>query len=91
MYYIICFDISSNKRRYQINKTLQNHGKRVQKSVYEIYIRKESELKQLKKQLRRHMGKDDSIIIYHFPENARQRSENLTGAPIAYFPAAIIL
>ncbi|SUO97058.1 CRISPR-associated endonuclease Cas2 [Suttonella ornithocola] len=91
MYYIICYDICSNKKRRLIAKALQKHGKRVQRSVFEIYIRQETELKKLTKQLKKYMGKTDSIRIYHFPENARRRSQSLDGKAIAYFPATMVV
>lgn len=91
MYYIVCYDISSPKRRYRIGKLLQKHGSRVQRSVFEIYIRKEKELKKLKKGLKKQMQAKDSIRIYHFPENARPRSISLDNKSIAYFPAALII
>ncbi|MGY0399568.1 MAG: CRISPR-associated endonuclease Cas2 [Ostreibacterium sp.] len=91
MYYIVCYDISSHKRRYRVSKLLQHHGHRVQHSVFEIYIRRDSEFKTLKKQLKKQMGKDDSIRLYHFPENARRRSQSLDNKKIAYFPSTIII
>jgi CRISPR-associated protein Cas2 len=35
MYYLICFDISSNRIRYRVVKLLKGLGHRVQKSVFE--------------------------------------------------------
>lgn len=91
MYYIVCYDISSNKRRYRVGKYLQYYGHRVQRSVFEIYIRKEADLEQLQKRLKKLMKKSDSIRFYHFPENARQRSKSLDNKRIAYFPSSIII
>lgn len=91
MYYIVCYDISANKHRRRVHKYLQKHGKQVQESVFEIYIRQEKALLKLTKQLNQSMADGDSIRIYHFPENARQRSHSLDGKCIAYFPAAMII
>lgn len=91
MYFIICYDISNHKRRYRVSKLLQYYGYRVQRSVFEIYIRRDKNLKKLQKQLKALMQKDDSIRFYHFPETARQRSKSLDNKKIAYFPSSIIL
>lgn len=91
MYYIVCYDISSNKRRYRVSKHLQTYGQRVQRSVFEIYIRRERDLTSLIKKLKKLMQDDDRICFYHFPENARQRSKSLNNQKIAYFPSSIII
>ncbi len=91
MYYIVCYDISSNKQRYRVGRNLQKYGCRVQRSVFEIYVRKDKELKELQKQLKKLMKKNDSIRFYHFPENARFRSKSLDNKSIAYFPSAVII
>lgn len=91
MYYIVCYDISSAKRRYRVSKLLQRYGKRVQRSVFELYVCKESDYKSLKKALKKLMNKKDSIRVYHFPENARQRSVSLDNKRLAYFPSSIIM
>ncbi len=91
MYYIVCYDISNNKRRYRVQKLLKYYGIRVQHSVFEIYIRRDNELKTLQKKLKQLMIKTDSIRFYHFPENARQRSKSLDNKKIAYFPSVIII
>lgn len=91
MYFIVCYDIGNNKRRYRVAKSLQKYGYRVQHSVFEIYIRKDKEVKSLQKQLKKLMRNDDSIRFYYFPENARQRSKSLDNKTIAYFPSFIII
>ncbi len=91
MYYIVCYDISNNKRRYRVQKLLKYYGIRVQHSVFEIYIRRDAELKTLQAKLKKLMKKGDSIRFYHFPETARQRSKSLDNKRIAYFPSAIII
>ncbi len=91
MYFIVCYDISNNKRRYRVQKLLKYYGIRVQRSVFEIYIRTENDLKKLQKDLKKLMKTDDSIRFYHFPETARQRSKSLDNKKIAYFPSAIII
>lgn len=91
MYFIVCYDISNNKRRYRVNKQLQYYGTRVQRSVFEIYLRREKELKKLQKNLKKLMKGTDSIRFYHFPETARQRSKSLDNKKVAYFPSVIII
>ena len=36
MNYLVCYDISNNKRRLKLSKLLDNFGDRVQESVFEL-------------------------------------------------------
>ena len=47
---LISYDISDDKRRSKIMKALEDHGKRVQYSVFECHLRSK-ELEQLKNRL----------------------------------------
>jgi CRISPR-associated protein Cas2 len=38
MYFLISFDITSNKRRRIVARYLLNYGKRIQKSVFECHV-----------------------------------------------------
>lgn len=38
MYFLISFDITSNKRRRIVVRYLLNYGKRIQKSVFECHV-----------------------------------------------------
>ncbi len=74
-YFIICYDISDDKTRNQIVKTLQDTGgKRVQYSVFELKIAK-NKLTPLLKQLRTLLAdKHDSIIVYELCRTCRSKA-----------------
>ncbi|MCB1584514.1 MAG: CRISPR-associated endonuclease Cas2 [Xanthomonadales bacterium] len=39
--WIVCYDISNNKRRYRLDKLLSEYGMRIQFSVYETIVSKD--------------------------------------------------
>ncbi|MBF0415326.1 MAG: CRISPR-associated endonuclease Cas2 [Magnetococcales bacterium] len=41
MRYIICYDISENKRRRKLSECLDGYGDRVQESVFEVVLETE--------------------------------------------------
>jgi CRISPR-associated protein Cas2 len=51
MFYIICYDISDNRDRYRVVKSLKGFGTRVQKSVFECPDLTEKQLLDLKAKL----------------------------------------
>ena len=67
--YFICYDISSNKLRNKIEKTLKNYGFRIQYSIFQCIADKEkvskvlSALENVLKIHSRHITDSDSIII----------------------------
>ena len=63
---LISYDISDDKRRLKIMKTLEDYGRRVQYSVFECHLRP-IELERLKNRLQALVNpKDwDSIRFYH--------------------------
>lgn len=63
---LISYDISDDKRRLKVMKALEDHGTRVQYSVFECLLRPQ-ELERLKKRLRAHVtGKDRDSIRFYF-------------------------
>lgn len=64
MVYLVAYDISNNKKRTKLAKELEKAGGlRVQKSVFEIELKKEK-LRKLKPKLHRFRGGGDSIRYY---------------------------
>lgn len=64
MIYLVCYDICSEKRRYEVKKTLKDYGIRVQYSVFEcdltIY-----EFNKLRQKLKEIISPDvDSVRFY---------------------------
>ncbi|RVT47834.1 CRISPR-associated endonuclease Cas2 [Rheinheimera sediminis] len=50
MHWLVCFDISDDKRRRKVVKLLQQHGERVQFSVFELRLHGQ-QLSELKTQV----------------------------------------
>jgi len=63
-FYIICFDVSDNRRLRKIANELENHGQRVQRSVFECWL-ENPDLFRLKKRLANHMDPTDDTIRYY--------------------------
>jgi CRISPR-associated protein Cas2 len=61
--WLICYDISDNKRRYYIDKILQGYGERIQKSAFECLL-KSNEMNLLQKELKKHITMEDAIHYY---------------------------
>ncbi len=69
MKWLVCFDISDNKKRNKVVEYLEEYGVRVQKSVFEIELNSNS-LNKLKTRLNSTIEKDDSVRFY--PVNVNQ-------------------
>lgn len=61
---IICFDIANDRRRRQVAKILEDHGLRVQFSVFECHL-KTSELNHLKQELGAEIDEFEDHIRYY--------------------------
>ena len=89
--YIVCYDISDDDTRLQVSKTLGKYGDRVQKSVFEVRLRSDAELLQLRRELEAIVGDDPEVRMYRLCERCRQESHTLTGEKVAVYPATIII
>ncbi len=73
MLWIICYDIADNRRRYRVEKALLGRGERVQKSIFECYL-KNAELELLLDSMTRQLDLDeDSLRCYRLCEKDRKR------------------
>ncbi len=63
MFAVVCFDISCNKRRQRVVKILQQHGWRIQQSVFEVRLRAE-QFSTLKKRIQKAIKKRDRVHYY---------------------------
>lgn len=68
-YYLICYDIKSNKKRNKLAKWLSNYGIRMQKSVFEAYITAD-DLEALVSGCKQYIGEQDSLRIYSLSKKA---------------------
>ena len=73
MFYLVCYDIVSDKKRAKIAKTLESLGMRVQKSVFECIL-DDKEYKQLSEKLLRMINKkEDQLRFYPLTESCRSK------------------
>jgi len=89
--WLICFDVSDDKQRRQVVKTLLGHGLRVQRSVFEVTTSSDEQLQRLRTQLLEFLEPTDDLRLYRLCADCRKRSINLNGGKIADFPLAVIL
>ncbi|MBM9521303.1 CRISPR-associated endonuclease Cas2 [Desulforhopalus vacuolatus] len=62
--YLICFDISDDKRLRKVAREMENFGLRVQRSIFECHL-DEDELTELQKRLARIIEADQDSIRYY--------------------------
>ncbi|MBD2772624.1 CRISPR-associated endonuclease Cas2 [Iningainema tapete] len=71
MFYLICYDIVSDRRRYKISKLLEAYGLRVQKSVFECVL-DDKQYEHLSKRLLKLLNKrQDQIRFYPLSAHCR--------------------
>lgn len=92
--YAVCYDLSDDKRRTRIAKTLLEYGERVQYSVFEISVKNPQQLETLKQRLRTIAeGAEDPVDIrfYRLCQDCRRASSTLDEQPVMQMPAVVIL
>lgn len=91
LHYLVCFDISDNKKRQRIGKILLHYGYRVQHSVFEIAVSNAAEVERLKKTLKSTLKEEYELRFYRLCLPCRKLSHRIDGLPLATFPAAVII
>ena len=72
-FYLISYDIESDRRRNKVAKTLEGFGDRVQKSVFELNI-DERQRERLEKRLQKLIDSEtDSVRWYRLCADCRER------------------
>ncbi|KYC43943.1 CRISPR-associated protein Cas2 [Scytonema hofmannii PCC 7110] len=71
MFYLVCYDIVSDRRRNKISKILEGYGLRVQKSVFECVL-DEKQYETLSKYLTRLVNKREDQVRF-YPMSAHNR------------------
>lgn len=75
MFLVISYDIVDDKKRNELAKLLENHGIRVQKSVFECQLDEKRYLK-LKEQIEKKIDmKEDSVRYYYLCKKCIERIE----------------
>ncbi|MCP4424261.1 MAG: CRISPR-associated endonuclease Cas2 [Chloroflexi bacterium] len=73
---VISYDISNNKNRLKVMKALEDHGKRVQFSVFECILTPR-QIEQLQNRLKSRVSKLDSVRFYYVNADDVNRIEVL--------------
>lgn len=89
--YLVCFDIADDKIRNRVGKLLQAHGERVQKSVFEIVVKRPDDLEVLRSKIRPMLEAGDDLRLYRLCADCRDKSQDADGGAIAQFPAALVI
>ena len=89
--YLVCFDITDNKIRDKVGKALLEYGDRVQKSVFEIVLRRPEELQDIRDRLRPLLEDGDDLRFYRLCAECRQVSTDIRGERLAQFPAVMLV
>jgi CRISPR-associated protein Cas2 len=73
MFYLVCYDIVSDRRRQKISQLLEAYGLRVQKSVFECVL-DEKQYQNLSQRLLRLVNKrEDQVRFYPLSANTRTK------------------
>lgn len=91
MFVLISYDITDDKARFRLARTLKDFGKRVQKSVFEAEI-DETELTRLRQQLSWvKLDSDDSIRLYRLCEGCVKTVQIWGSGEVTKDPDVIVL
>ncbi len=81
--YLIAYDISDNKRRTKIHKTLCGFGKWTQYSLFECFLNKKERI-MLEHRLRTILNeKEDNVRIYHICSTCQAKTKTIGSSPPA--------
>lgn len=90
-HYLVCFDISDDKVRTRVGKRLLRHGDRVQESVFEVALASRAEFERLLRDVRKLLEDEQELRFYRLCRDCRKASMRVDGAPVAAFPAVVII
>lgn len=91
--YIVGYDIEGNRARRRAAKALQKHGERVQRSVFEVHLRDDTQLDKLLGTLAGEIQDegDADVRAWRISEDGRKSSRALKGDALVGLPAVIIV
>jgi CRISPR-associated protein Cas2 len=73
MFYLICYDITNDRRRDRVSRLLEGYGMRVQKSVFECVLTPDQyELLQKRLQTKRYLNPNEDQLRF-YPLSPRHR------------------
>ncbi len=95
MHWLICFDIQHDPTRARVSRYLEKVGVRVQGSVFEVVLRKESHRNRLIKSLKAIIARCEDagadIRFYRMNEQTIAMSHTLEGKAVMQFPSSIVV
>ncbi|MBF0155433.1 MAG: CRISPR-associated endonuclease Cas2 [Magnetococcales bacterium] len=80
MRYVVCYDVSDNKRRRRLSICLDGYGDRVQESVFEVVLTGELQARMAEEVKERIRGTDDAVQIYPLCANCAAKVQRLGNA-----------
>ncbi len=80
MFVVVSYDISDDKRRTRVMKTLRDFGKHVQYSVFECDV-KESVYKRMRERLKKFIVDEDDSLRFYFLDEDSVKKIQVIGAP----------
>jgi len=91
VFVVVSYDITDDKRRNRVAKTLIRFGDRVQESVFEMNVELD-EFEQMMKQLKKRLdNKEDSVRIYKLCELCKPKTVILGYGSISEDPEIVII
>jgi CRISPR-associated protein Cas2 len=66
MFYLVCFDIVDNRKRYRVVKILKKYGFRVQKSVFECPNLTEKQFLKMKHRIEGSIDATEDNVRYYY-------------------------
>jgi CRISPR-associated protein Cas2 len=64
-YLVVAYDIVDDERRNKISDILSAYGQRVNKSVFECFLKKR-DIDELKREIRENIKKSEDIVLYYY-------------------------
>lgn len=78
---VVAYDVTDDRRRQKIAKTLEKFGKRCNFSVFECFIT-EAKIARLQEKLKSFAGVDDCILYYYLCKSCIKKREVLGKEPV---------
>jgi CRISPR-associated protein Cas2 len=91
LFYVITYDIPSDKRRKKVSNLLEGYGRRVQYSVFECILSAQK-YQELKDRLQPRVKlSEDSIRFYPVSQHTFNQVEVWGGVPLTSAPGSIVI
>lgn len=79
--YVICYDVSDDRRRRRLARLLEAEAVRVQGSVFEMHTTERAAWR-LASRAARHLASSDSLRLYPLDRDARRRTQVFGPGPL---------